>query len=285
MPRSSSQSGSTARAASSRWRTLPGLKRRQNHASIHPASRPLESGVRHDPLVHRRRGRPAGRGAFTRHLAEGDTGTGRARRQRAARAAVAPGLTLDARPIDARFTITVYADLECPFCQTYVPELVRWIDTHPDVNLQWQHLPLAMHEPAASREARLAECAGETQGHAGFWQAVAWIYSHTQAEGRGVPPTPAIPARHLHCGPAWTARIRWASCSDRRSKPSVTGSEVLRPCGCRRDGPAGPWSSAEPSPRTYCYPRSIFLRRRRHCAEVAGTCEALDCRHQHLFHP
>ncbi|AAM37128.1 thioredoxin domain-containing protein [Xanthomonas citri pv. citri] len=88
---------------------------------------------------------------------------------------------------DARFTITVYADLECPFCQTYVPELVRWIDTHPDVNLQWQHLPLAMHEPAASREARLAECAGETQGHAGFWQAVAWIYSHTQAEGRGVP--------------------------------------------------------------------------------------------------
>lgn len=186
---------------------------------------------------------------------------------------------------DARFTITVYADLECPFCQTYVPELVRWIDTHPDVNLQWQHLPLAMHEPAASREARLAECAGETQGHAGFWQAVAWIYSHTQAEGRGVPPTPAIPARHLHCGPAWTARIRWASCSDRRSKPSVTGSEVLRPCGCGRDGPAGPWSSAEPSPRTYCYPRSIFLRRRRHCAEVAGTCEALDCRHQHLFHP
>lgn len=48
------------------------------------------------------------------------------------------------------------------------------------------------------------------------------------------PPTPAIPARHLHCGPAWTARIRWASCSDRRSKPSVTGSEVLRPCGCGR---------------------------------------------------
>ncbi|MDA8454280.1 thioredoxin domain-containing protein [Acidovorax sp. GBBC 3334] len=88
---------------------------------------------------------------------------------------------------DARFTITVYADLECPYCQTYIPQLVRWIDATPDVHLQWQHLPLTRHEPAASREARLAECAGETQGHAGFWQAVSWIYANTRADGRGVP--------------------------------------------------------------------------------------------------
>ncbi|MCC4589594.1 DsbA family protein [Xanthomonas campestris pv. cannae] len=88
---------------------------------------------------------------------------------------------------DARFTITVYADFECPYCRDYVPQLMRWIDATPDVNLQWHHLPLQAHDPAASQEARLAECAGEQRGHAGFWHAVDWIYAHTRAEGRGMP--------------------------------------------------------------------------------------------------
>ncbi|KAB7773700.1 disulfide bond formation protein DsbA [Xanthomonas sp. LMG 12462] len=87
---------------------------------------------------------------------------------------------------DARFTITIYADLECPYCRDYVPQLVRWVGATHDVNLQWHHLPLQAHEPAASQEARLAECAGNERGHAGFWHTVDWIYAHTRAEGRGV---------------------------------------------------------------------------------------------------
>ncbi|MCC4586430.1 thioredoxin domain-containing protein [Xanthomonas sp. NCPPB 1067] len=87
---------------------------------------------------------------------------------------------------DARFTVTLYADLECPYCQGYFPQLKRWIDANPDVNLQWHHLPLAMHEPAAGNEARLAECAGEVEGQVGFWKAVEWIYGHTQGEGQGL---------------------------------------------------------------------------------------------------
>src|SRR3546814_711098 len=63
---------------------------------------------------------------------------------------------------DARFTVVGYADLECPYCRAYFPALKRWIDAHPEVNWQWHHLPLSMHEPAATAEARLAECAGET---------------------------------------------------------------------------------------------------------------------------
>jgi len=55
------------------------------------------------------------------------------------------------------------------------------------VNWQWHHLPLSMHEPAATAEARLAECAGETGGHATFWQAVAWLYSNTRGDGQGLP--------------------------------------------------------------------------------------------------
>ena len=87
---------------------------------------------------------------------------------------------------DARFTLIEYADLECPFCQAYFPILQQWIDTSTDVNWQWHHLPLAMHEPAATAEARLAECAGETGGHAAFWRTVAWIYEHTQGDGCGL---------------------------------------------------------------------------------------------------
>ncbi|MCC4607855.1 DsbA family protein [Xanthomonas campestris pv. zinniae] len=94
---------------------------------------------------------------------------------------------------DARFTITLYADLECPYCRGYFPQLKRWIDKNPDVQLQWHHLPLAIHEPAASHEARLAECAGEVEGQAGFWNAVEWIYGHTQGEGQGPRASAAYP--------------------------------------------------------------------------------------------
>jgi protein-disulfide isomerase len=87
----------------------------------------------------------------------------------------------------ARFTLVEYADLECPYCQAYFPTLRQWIDAHPEVNWQWHHLPLSVHEPATSREARFAECVGETGGHVAFWQAVAWIYQHTRSDGQGLP--------------------------------------------------------------------------------------------------
>jgi len=88
---------------------------------------------------------------------------------------------------DARFTVIGYADLECPYCSAYFFALKRWIDAHPEVNWQWHHLPLPMHEPAATAQARLAECAGETGGHTAFWQAVAWLYEHTRGDGQGLP--------------------------------------------------------------------------------------------------
>ncbi|KDC22890.1 DsbA family protein [Bordetella bronchiseptica] len=88
---------------------------------------------------------------------------------------------------EGRFTLTLYADLECPFCREYFPQLKRWIGNNTDVALQWHHQPLAAHEPAASAEARLAECAAEAGGHAAFWQAVEWVYAHTRSDGQGLP--------------------------------------------------------------------------------------------------
>jgi len=94
---------------------------------------------------------------------------------------------------DARFTVVFYADLECPYCKDYSPQLRRWIDTQKDVNLQWHHLPLSMHEPAASEQARWVECAGKIGGHAAFWSAVQWVYANTLSDGRGVPDWGAFP--------------------------------------------------------------------------------------------
>jgi len=94
---------------------------------------------------------------------------------------------------DARFTVVFYADLECPYCKDYSPPLRRWINTQKDVNLQWHHLPLSMHEPAASEQARWVECAGQTGGNAAFWRAVQWVYANTRSDGRGVPDLAAFP--------------------------------------------------------------------------------------------
>ena len=94
---------------------------------------------------------------------------------------------------DARFTLTEYADLECPYCREYFPVLRHWIDAHPDVNWQWHHLPLSIHEPAASHSARLAECAGETDGNAAFWDTIDWIYRNTQGDGAGLPANLHLP--------------------------------------------------------------------------------------------
>lgn len=95
--------------------------------------------------------------------------------------------------LDARFTVVSYADLECPFCQAYFPILRQWIDSHPEVNWQWHHLPLTFHEPAATQGARLAECAGEARGRTAFWQTIAWVYQHTRSDGQGVPSETPIP--------------------------------------------------------------------------------------------
>lgn len=87
----------------------------------------------------------------------------------------------------AKFTLVLYADFECPFCKSYYPVVKAWIDRHPDASLQWHHLPLSIHEPAASREALLAECVGEVEGNAAFWDAVTWIYQQTRSDGQGLP--------------------------------------------------------------------------------------------------
>lgn len=88
---------------------------------------------------------------------------------------------------NSRFTIVLYADLKCPYCRDYFPVLLRWIDAHDDVRLQWQHRPLEAHEPSAANDAVQTECAGRVGGSREFWRAVTRHY--TSAEY--VPPSSA----------------------------------------------------------------------------------------------
>jgi len=132
---------------------------------------------------------------------------------------------------EGRFTLTLYADLECPFCREYFPQLKRWVGNNTDVALQWHHQPLAAHEPAASAEARLAECAAEAGGHAAFWQAVEWVYAHTRSDGQGLPDglqypesTPAIEQCMASERPGAAIRVQ----SSEATKSGVTATPSLR---------------------------------------------------------
>ncbi|WP_240160537.1 DsbA family protein [Pseudomonas bharatica] len=64
----------------------------------------------------------------------------------------------------ARWTITEYADLECPYCRVYTPQLKQWVSEQDNVKLAWHHFPLDIHGAAAVSEARFVQCAGTLGG-------------------------------------------------------------------------------------------------------------------------
>jgi protein-disulfide isomerase len=55
----------------------------------------------------------------------------------------------------------------------------------PDVNLQWHHLPLQFHAPAAVHKARLVGYAGVLGGADAFWRAVDQVFQRTRSNGYG----------------------------------------------------------------------------------------------------
>ena len=122
----------------------------------------------------------------------------------------------------------VYADLECPFCQSYTPELQQWIASQHDVNLQWHHLPLSIHQPAATQQALWIECVGEAIGHAGFWDAVSWVYAHTRSDGLGLPPGVAYPE---HGSPEQQQAVRACLASERPAAVVSAQAQEARQAG------------------------------------------------------
>jgi protein-disulfide isomerase len=87
--------------------------------------------------------------------------------------------------VNARWTVTEFADLECPYCKAYTPALKAWVQKQKNVNLQWHHLPMDFHGSAAINEAKIVECAGELGGALAFWQAVDQVFERTRSNGLG----------------------------------------------------------------------------------------------------
>lgn len=120
---------------------------------------------------------------------------------------------------EARFTITLYADLECPRCQAYLPQLQRWIVTNDHVNLVWRHLPLPQHEPAASREARRVECLGQSEGREGVWGPCSGSTYIAKATAVGWLLDTTIRTSARPCNAAWPANGLPKSWTRKKRKP------------------------------------------------------------------
>ncbi len=86
----------------------------------------------------------------------------------------------------ARWQITEYADLECPFCREYTPKLKEWVSQQPNIKLRWHHFQLQGHGTMALYEARLVQCAGKLGGAEEFWRAIDLVLEHSKGNGRGV---------------------------------------------------------------------------------------------------
>src|SRR5438876_999161 len=79
-------------------------------------------------------------------------------------------------PADARVTLVVFADYQCPFCTEMLPVLERAMAEHPrDVRLCWRQRPLVMMHSAAQLAAEAALAAREQKK---FWEMNALLYAH-----------------------------------------------------------------------------------------------------------
>ncbi|WP_411961279.1 DsbA family protein (plasmid) [Pseudomonas mandelii] len=89
--------------------------------------------------------------------------------------------------LDARFTLVEFSDFECPYCKRFHETPKKIVDQAPEhVKWEWRHMPLDFHNPAATREAVMTECAAEQRGAAGFWVAAEEMFNKTRGNGQGI---------------------------------------------------------------------------------------------------
>lgn len=84
-------------------------------------------------------------------------------------------------PADAKVTIVIFSDFECPFCARVRPTLDRVMSTYgQDVRLVWRNTPLPFHDRAMPAAA-LAMEAFNQRGNEGFWAAHDLIFLNQRA--------------------------------------------------------------------------------------------------------
>lgn len=84
-------------------------------------------------------------------------------------------------PADAKVTIVVFSDFQCPFCARVRPTLDRVMQTYGDsVRVVWRNLPLPFHDQAKPAAA-LAMEAFRQRGDQGFWAAHDLLFMNQRA--------------------------------------------------------------------------------------------------------
>lgn len=152
-------------------------------------------------------------------------------------------------PPGARWVITEYADLECPYCRVYTPQLKQWVSRQDNVKLAWHHFPLDTHGAAAISEARLVQCAGTLGGASAFWQAIDQVLLRTRSNGQGFAgelEIPDISAEDLsHCvrtkvdiGAAIDQQLAQAKSRGIAATPTIEVTDSLTGHSIRLEGPA-----------------------------------------------
>jgi protein-disulfide isomerase len=72
--------------------------------------------------------------------------------------------------LNARITLTMLSDMDCPYCKKMHPNLKKLVDSSEGVlNWEYRHLPLKRHNPSATNKAMLVECVNKAEGNRAAW--------------------------------------------------------------------------------------------------------------------
>ena len=88
----------------------------------------------------------------------------------------------------ARFIITEYSDVECPWCRDYFPVPKEIADmSDGEIAVMWHHMPAPFHGETAVAEAVALECVFRQKGNRAFWVALNHLFETTRCNGDGSP--------------------------------------------------------------------------------------------------
>lgn len=93
----------------------------------------------------------------------------------------------------ARFTLQMFSDIECPYCRKMHDGVKQVIDRSDGViNWEFKHFPLGMHNPAAAVEAEAIECIASLYDNRKAWVMLEIFVKKTGGNGQGVEDIPAL---------------------------------------------------------------------------------------------